>query len=105
MSTAEKIFNFNRINNFLHQTHILARLILRTMRQLDTSNISLEFECHTKTCEIMENHAYYLIRLIIEVFFIIKLHYYNKMFNLEIHTSFVRKQLTKTVHFNDQYNK
>lgn len=70
--TAEKIYNVNRINTALRKEHILTHLIVQTMRNLDISNIFVQFEEHTKTCEIMENHIYFLIKLIIKMFLKIK---------------------------------
>lgn len=57
-----------------------------------------------ETVNIIENHKLMIIKLILELFFKIKLYYYGTHITLKEHNMFVGHDLTKTILFKSQYS-
>ena len=60
--------------------------------------IFLNFDTHVD-CEVLENHKYYIVKLIIELYIKINLYHIGKEYTLEQHKQYVRETLSKTTHF------
>lgn len=60
------------------------------------------FEAYILELDVLENHKYELIKLIILEFLEVKLKYMGKTLSLKEHDNFVRHTCTKTVLFKGQ---
>lgn len=102
VTAAEKIFNLFRIQDKLKSKNILQNMIILTIRHINLSQIFINFDSHIKDMDVMENHKYLLVKLILKIFFNIKLHYFSKQNTINEHKAFLRHKLTKTILFSGQ---
>ena len=57
---------------------------------------------HVYEGEILENHKYFFIKLVIDIFTKVHLYHIGKQYTLDEHKKHVRQKLTKYIHFMGQ---
>ena len=77
-------------------------ILTNTFKNLNVNLLFTNLDNHVLDCEVLENHKYYFIRLIIEVYTKVMLFHIGKQYTLSQHKEYVREKLTKTIHFMGQ---
>lgn len=98
----ESVLNLLRIQNKLSSHNVYNIIRTRIFRNLNIDHIFENFDEHVRELEVLENHKYYLISLIVELYCKVKLYHFGKRMTTSQHSSFIRKKLTKTVIFSGQ---
>ncbi|XP_017884412.1 uncharacterized protein LOC108627613 [Ceratina calcarata] len=101
-TTTEKIFNIFKVENKLRITNFKHKMIVATIKNLNMCTLFKNFDAHSLEQDILDNHKYEIIKLIISYYLDVKLRYEGTSQTLNNHKTFIRKSLTKTVLFRGQ---
>lgn len=82
VTICDKIFNMFKLENKLELRNILSIMVQTAFRNINCSKLFVTFDEHVKELEILENHKYILIKLIITFYFQIKLFHEGKRITL-----------------------
>lgn len=74
-------------------------IVLNSFNNLNCNLIFQSFDHHVMECEILENHKYFIIRLIVDLYAKVSLYHLGKQFTLYEHKNYVREKLSKYIHF------
>lgn len=82
ITATAQVFNLFRINEKLNTRNAFHKMILNTLEDVNTSTLFTNFDTHAREfmeiLGIMENHKFILMKLILQLFFKIKLYLYGK---------------------------
>ncbi|KYN11230.1 THAP domain-containing protein 9, partial [Trachymyrmex cornetzi] len=98
----EKLVNIYLNNDKIKLKNAYQKIICDTMRNLDITALFKNFDNHVKDVDIIENHKYELIKLIIDYYLRTKMSYIGKCVTLRHQGLSVRHSLNKTILFKGQ---
>ncbi|KYM93959.1 hypothetical protein ALC62_15432 [Cyphomyrmex costatus] len=101
-SGREKIFHIFKLENKLKIRNIISIMVQTTFRNINCDTLFVNFDTHIKELEVLENHKYILIKLIITFYFEVKLFYEGKCITISKQKDLLRRTLMKTITFSGQ---
>ena len=100
--TVHKILYLLKLENKLKSKNAYQIIIYNSFKKLNINSLFLLFNDHIMDCDAMENHKYFLIKLIIESYIKVNLFHIGKEYSLNEHKKYIREKLTKYIHFMGQ---
>ena len=97
-----KVINIYKIENKIMCNNIDKIVLINSFKNLNINLLYQNFDNHILECEVLENHKYYLIRLIISIYTKVNLYHIGKQYTINQHKDYVREKLSKTIHFMGQ---
>ncbi|KYN50165.1 THAP domain-containing protein 9 [Cyphomyrmex costatus] len=101
-SVVEKLFSIYLNNGEIKHKKAYQKNICDTMQNLDMTALFKNFDNHVKDVDIIKNHKYELIKLIIDCYLRTKMSYFKKGTTLRHQGLSVRHTLNKTILFKGQ---
>lgn len=90
---------FRTYNDILNSKNVITKLILLTMQTLTVNDLFLETEHVFNQAPLMD-HRNQLIRMLLQKYFVLRLHYYGESKNCK--TERIRSKFTKLILFKNQ---